>query len=156
MRSFEEKTHWAMMAIVLSSVLVMGGCTTFKYAFDMKTSFAEQKSYAWAPSTAQNQTGHLLESNVQVLADQLLAQKGFKKTSEKADLEITIGYVSDSYRDKDIYQIEQLNLSFYRTQTNELVWRGTAFGTIDVDAGSGDLKKALEGILSNFPPKGSS
>ena len=153
MRAIEGKTRWALMATVLSSALVMGGCTTFKYAFDMKTSFAEQKSYAWAPATSANQTGHLLESNVQVLADQLLAQKGFKKASEKADLEVMTGFVSSSYRDKDIYQIEQLNLSFYKTEKRELVWRGTAFGTIKVDAASDDLKKAIEGILSNFPPK---
>ena len=153
MRAIEGKTRWALMATVLSSALVMGGCTSFKYAFDMKTSFAEQKSYAWAPATSANQTGHLLESNVQVLADQLLAQKGFKKASEKADLEVMTGFVSSSYRDKDIYQIEQLTLSFYRTEKKELVWRGTAFGTIKVDADSDDLKKAVEGILSNFPPK---
>ena len=153
MRAFEGKTRWALMATVLSSALVMGGCTTFKYAFDMKTSFAEQKSYAWAPATSANQAGHLLESNVQVLADQVLAQRGFKKASEKADLEVMTGFVSSSYRDKDIYQIEQLTLSFYRTEKKELVWRGTAFGTIKVDADSDDLKKAVEGILSNFPPK---
>jgi hypothetical protein len=35
----------------------------------------------------------------------------------------------------------------------ELVWRGTALGTIYTDAASGDLKHAVEGILSNFPPK---
>ena len=153
MRAIEGKTRWALMATVLSSALVMGGCTTFKYAFDMKTSFAEQKSYAWAPATSANQAGHLLESNVQVLADQILAQRGFKKASEKADLEVMTGFVSSSYRDKDIYQIEQLTLSFYRTEKKELVWRGTAFGTIKVDADSDDLKKAVEGILSNFPPK---
>ena len=153
MRAIEGKTSWALMATVLSSALVMGGCTSFKYAFDMKTSFAEQKSYAWAPATFTNQTGHLLESNVQVLADQLLAQKGFKKSSEKADLEVMIGFVSSSYREKDIYQIEQLNLSFYKIEKRELVWRGTAFGTINVEAASDDLKKAVEGILSNFPPK---
>jgi len=153
MRLFDEKRRSGVMATVLSSVLLVGGCTTYKYAFDMKTSFAEQKSYAWAPATSANQAGHLLESNVQVLADQVLAQRGFKKASEKADLEVMTGFVSSSYRDKDIYQIEQLTLSFYRTEKKELVWRGTAFGTIKVDADSDDLKKAVEGILSNFPPK---
>jgi len=153
MRLIDEKRRSGVMATVLSSVLLMGGCTTYKYAFDMKTSFSEQKTYAWAPATSANQTGHLLESNVQVLADQLLAQKGFKKSSEKADLEVMIGFVSSSYREKDIYQIEQLNLSFYKIEKRELVWRGTAFGTINVEAASDDLKKAVEGILSNFPPK---
>jgi hypothetical protein len=30
---------------------------------------------------------------------------------------------------------------------------GTAFGTINTDAASGDLKEAVQGILSNFPPR---
>ena len=153
MRAFEGKTRRAMMATVLSSVLVLGGCTTFKYTFDMKSSFTEQKSYAWAPAMFTNQSGRLLESNVQVLADQLLAQKGFRKTAEKGDLEVMVGFTSISYRDKDTYEIEQLTLSFYKTEKKELVWRGTAFGTINVEAASDDLKKAVEGILSNFPPK---
>jgi hypothetical protein len=149
------KKRRALAASLLSSVLVLGGCaTTFKYAFDMKTSFAEQKSYAWAPSMSLNQGGHMLESNVQVLADPLLAQKGFKKTSEKADLEIVIGFVSESYGNKVSYQIQELNLSIYRAEKRELVWRGSALGSISTDAASEDLKRAVEGILSNFPPKG--
>jgi hypothetical protein len=156
MRSFEKKKRWSVMATVLSSVLVAGGCTSFKYAFDMKTSFAEQKSYTWASATYTSQTGHLLESNVQVLADQLLTQKGFQRTSGKADLEMTIDFASSGYQDKGNYEISQLTLAFYSTGKKELVWRGTAFGTIKVDAASDDLKKAVEGILSNFPPKGKS
>ena len=154
MRRVEKRTRWGMMATVLASALLMGGCTTFKYTFDMKSSFTEQKSYAWAPAMFTNQSGRLLESNVQVLSDQLLAQKGFRKTAEKGDLEVMVGFTSISYRDKDTYEIEQLTLSFYKTEKKELIWRGTAFGTINVDAASDDLKKAVEGILSNFPPKG--
>jgi uncharacterized protein DUF4136 len=155
MSAFKANQRRAMVATILSSVLIMGGCaTTFKYAFDIRTSFAEQKSYAWAPSTTPNQEGHMLESNVQVLADQLLAQKGFKKTSERAELEIIVSFASDSYGNKVSYQIQELNLSIYRTEKKELIWRGTALGSINVDAASGDLKHAVEGILSNFPPKG--
>jgi len=150
MRLIDEKRRSGVMATVLSSVLLMGGCTTYKYAFDMKTSFSEQKTYAWAPATSANQTGHLLESNVQVLADQLLAQKGFKKVPEKADLTIKMGYDS-AYRSS--YELQGLNLFIYKTENSELVWQGTALGTIDTDAASGNLKQAVEGILSNFPPK---
>ncbi len=51
MNVFEGKRRRAMMATVFSLVLIMGGCaTTVKYTFDMKASFAEQRSYAWAPS----------------------------------------------------------------------------------------------------------
>jgi hypothetical protein len=161
MNVLERKRRWAGMGTVFSLVLVMGGCATaIKYTFDLKASFAEQKSYAWAPSMSPNQVGllesragRLLESNVQVLADQLLAQKGFNKVTDKPDLEMMIGFVSNHYGDDDHYQIQELTLSIYGADKKELVWRGSAFGTIDIDAASDDLKRAVQGILSNFPPK---
>jgi hypothetical protein len=50
---------------------------------------------------------------------------------------------------------ETPQLSMHKGNTlenKELVWQGTAFGTINTDAASGDLKQAVQGILSNFPP----
>ena len=151
MSVFKGNKRWAMIATVLLSVPIMGGCApTFKYTYDTKTRFAEQKSYTWAPSSSLDR---LLETNVQVLADQLLAKKGFNKISEKADLVITMNYESNYYESQNSYQLRMLNLNIYKTENKELVWRGTAFGTINTDATSGDLKHAVEGILSNFPPK---
>ena len=151
MRVFKGQGRWAVMALALLSVTIMMGCApTFKYSYESKTRFAELKSYTWATSTSSNQSAHLMESNVQVLADQLLAQKGFKKVPEKADLTIKMGYDS-AYRSS--YELQGLNLFIYKTENSELVWQGTALGTIDTDAASGNLKQAVEGILSNFPPK---
>jgi outer membrane murein-binding lipoprotein Lpp len=153
MRVFKGKERWATVAAVLLSVLIMGGCaTSIKYSFDTKTRFAEQKSYTWTTSSSLNQTAHLLEMNVQVLADQLLAQKGFKKVPEKADLVISMSYEYD-YGNQNRYQLRMLNLNIYKAENMELVWRGTALGTINTDAASSDLKQAVQGILSNFPPK---
>jgi len=154
MRVFRGKKRWAMIATVLLSVLIMGGCaTTFKYSYDTKTKFAEQKSYTWGPSSSWSQPDHLLETNVQVLADQLLAQKGFTRMSEQSDLVITMNYEYNLYDNRSSYQLRMLNLNIFKAENKELVWRGTAFGTIDTDAASNDLKRAVEGILSNFPPK---
>jgi hypothetical protein len=150
MSVFKGKERWSMIATVLLSVTIMVGCApTFKYSYDTKTKFLDLKSYTWAPSSSLDR---LLEKNVQDFADQLLAQKGFKKMSEKADLVIKMGY--DSYYGyQNRYELQGLNLFIYKTENNELVWRGTALGTIYTDAASGDLKHAVEGILSNFPPK---
>ena len=148
---FKGKERWAMIATVLLSVTVMGGCApTFKYSYDTKTRFADQKSYTWDPSSSLDR---LVETNVQVLADQLLAKKGFNRMSEKADLVITMNYEYESFVHQNGYQLRMLNLKIYKTENKELVWRGTAIGTINTDAASGDLKHAVEGILSNFPPK---
>jgi hypothetical protein len=51
---------------------------------------------------------------------------------------------------------EMSKMSMHReisTENKELVWRGTAYGTINSDAASKDLKQAVQEILSNFPPK---
>jgi hypothetical protein len=151
MRVFKGKERWAVIATVLLSVTIMAGCApTFKYSFDAKTRFAELKSYTWAPSSSLDR---LVETNVQDFSDQFLAQKGFRKVSEKADLVIKMGY--DSYYGyQNRYELQGLNLFIYKAESKELVWRGTAVGTINTDAASGDLKQAVQGILSNFPPKG--
>ena len=150
MSEFKGKERWAMTATVLLSVAIMAGCATnFKYSYDTKARFPELKSYTWAPSSSLD---HLLETNVQDFADQLLAQKGFKKMPEKADLVIKMGW-DYHYGYQNSYELQGLNLFVYKTENKEMVWRGTALGTIHIDAASGDLKNAVEGILSNFPPK---
>jgi hypothetical protein len=51
------------------------------------------------------------------------------------------------------YDLRRLTLSISRADNNQLVWRGMVTGNIKTDAASGDLTKAAEGILVNFPPK---
>ena len=139
---------------VLLSVLILGGCTTIKYSYDTRTGFSGLKSYTWGPSSViYGGQDPLLETNVRVLADQLLGQKGFTKVPEKPDLLIAINYESDIGYSQYGYQLRMLTLNIYRPDQKELVWRGTASGTIHTDAASGDLKQAVQGILANFPPK---
>lgn len=145
----ERRAMWT----VLLSVLVIGGCSTIKYSYDTKTKFSDRKSYAWAPHSSLYQPDHLLEKNVQDLADPILAQKGFTKAAEESDFVIAVDYESDMYTRPTGYRIRMLNLNIYESGNRELVWRGTAFGAIDTDSASSDLKDAVQGILSNFPPK---
>ena len=51
------------------------------------------------------------------------------------------------------YKLRFLNLYVYRTPGRELIWLGTAEGTIKADAASPDLADAVKNILTNFPPK---
>jgi len=175
MSIFKGKERLALTTALFLSVLITGGCaTSIKYLYDTKTSFPEQKSYTWAPSSAMYRQDPLLEANVQALADQLLAQKGLTMVPGKSDLMISVSYEFDSTFYQYSYQLRALTLNVYRTrrdmpsssdtpkmsmhkenafENKELVWRGTAFGCINTDAASGDLKKAVQGILSNFPPQ---
>jgi hypothetical protein len=136
------------------SVLILWGCTSIRYAYDTKTGFSGLRSYAWAPSSAMyGGQDYLLETNVRVLADQLVGQKGFTRVAEKPDLLISMNYESETAYGQYGYQLRMLTLNIYKSEQKELVWRGTAAGNIRTDAASGDLRKAVEGILANFPPK---
>ena len=53
----------------------------------------------------------------------------------------------------DRYMLQQLTVRAARRDSGEPVWRGTAQGSIDTSATSSDLKNAVNGILSSFPPK---
>ena len=178
MTACKGKESLGLAVTVFLSVLILGGCTSIKYSYDMKTSFSEPKSYTWAPSLGLYVKDPLLESNVQVLADQILAQKGLTRVSEKSGLMVSMDYEFESGFYQDNYQLRMLTLNIYQikrdmpspsdaskmsmqkennVEKRELVWRGTAFGTIfgtiSTDAASGDLRKAVQGILSKFPPK---
>jgi hypothetical protein len=172
MSVFKGKRSLVLAVTVFLSALMLGGCTTVKYSYDMKAGFTEPKSYTWAPSSelVTDVKDPLLETNIQVLADQFLAQKGFTRVSEKPGLMISMGY---QFGSGDSYQLRMLTLNIYQIkgpmptssdmpkaspqkENTELVWRGTVYstiGNISTNAASHDLTKAIQGILSRFPPK---
>lgn len=147
------KFEYGWMATVLLALLILGGCggskAAVKYSYITRTSLQELKSYQWAKADGLYRQDPMLEVNVQILADRDLEQKGLIKKAEKADLLIWVGYEYDynSYSNK----LRTLNLNMARADNKELVWRGTAVGDIRTDVSTGDLQKALEGILANFP-----
>jgi len=154
MRFFRAEARLAVIGAVFLAVLIMGGCaTTIKYSYDARTGFSGLKSYKWAPSSAISSRDSLLEINVQVLAEQFLEQKGFTKVPEKSDLLISMNYESEIGTSQYGYQLRMLTLNIYKSEPKELIWRGTAAGSINTDAASNDLKQAVQGILLNFPPK---
>ena len=147
------KFKFGWIATVLLAFLILGGCgggsKVVKYSHITRAGFQELKSYQWAKADGLYRQDPMLEANVQILADRDLEQKGLIKKAEKADLLIWVGYEYDydSYSNK----LRTLNLNMARADNQELVWRGTAVGDIRTDVSTGDLKKALEGILANFP-----
>ena len=143
---------------VFLSLLILVGCTSVKYSYDTGAAFSGLKTYMWAPSSGgYADRDPLLETNVQVLTDQLLGQKGFTKVQEKPDLLISMYYDSESgYYSSHDYKIRSLALNVYNPEKGELIWRGTAtpcIGTIQTDASFGDLKGVVKDILSHFPPQ---
>jgi hypothetical protein len=154
MSIFKAEARFRLIGAVVLAVLIMGGCAkAIKYSYDINTSFSGLNSYKWEPSSPPYRQDSLLEANVQFLADQALEKKGFSKRSEKPDLLVSMSYEHEVVNSKYIYQLRMMTLNIYKSENKELIWRGSAFGTINTEAASDDLRQAVQGILSNFPPK---
>ena len=131
----------------LASLVIAGCATSYNYAYDPTTRFAELKSYAWATP----QPHSLVETNVRFIADPLLEQKGFTQATDKPDIIIAIVYANELFSQG--YELQTLTLKVYRVSDQILLWKGTASGSISTDATSKDLRKAVETTLATFPPK---
>jgi uncharacterized protein YdhG (YjbR/CyaY superfamily) len=142
---------WA--AAVLPAFFFLAGCgTAIKYSYEPRASFPDLKTYRWAKADqVYYWQDPLLESNVRFLVDRDLEKKRLALKPDKADLIIWMAYELDYYSYS--YNVRMLTLNISRADSNELVWRGTASGVIQTDAASGELKKVVEGLLANFPPK---
>jgi hypothetical protein len=131
--------------------MFLGGCAaTINYSYDPVADFSTGKNYSWASGWVANRQEPLIEKNVRYFADRSLKDKGYTLSSDKPDFMISMNYESEY---SDPYKVRVLNLYVYRMQGKELIWQGTAAGTINADAASPDLAEAVKKILMNFPPK---
>jgi hypothetical protein len=156
MRVFRNKTRLGyILAIIFGAGMILGGCAaTTTYFYDPVANFSTIKSYGWATESSINQRDLLIEKNVRYYADQSLKNKGFIPASDKPDFVISMNYKIDY---DNPYKVRMLSLYVYINQGKELIWQGTAEGTIirdiKADAASPDLAEAVNKILMNFPPK---
>jgi len=145
------------VAAVILAMAIVGGCSTptkdtaITYTYEPQVSFPPLKTYRWANARQTYRQDPLLEANVRFLADRDLATKGLALKAEQADLFIWMAYEFDYISFS--YDLRVLTLNISRADSNELIWRGMASGIIRTDATSDELKKTVEGILVNFPPK---
>ena len=148
MRVFRDDRRFGyFLAIILGAGMFLGGCaTTINYSYDPAADFSTGKTYSWTS----NRQDPLIEKNVRYFADQSLKDKGFTLSSGNPDFMISMNYELEYL---DPYKVRLLNLYVYRTHDKELIWQGTAEGSIKVDATSPDLAEAVKKILTNFPPK---
>ncbi len=149
----------ALTAIILV-FLTVGGCagtggTSTTYSYDPQFSFPQSKTYQWGEAQPTNRRDSLLEANVRFLADRELQAKGMTSPAQNAALIVWLSYETSSniYANRYGHELQALTLNVARADGKNLVWRGLATGAIRTDAASGDLQKAVAGILANFPPK---
>lgn len=151
--------RFSLVAAVYAAIFLAGGCgtaskgTTITYSYEPQFSFPNARTYQWGPAKPSYRQDSLLEANVRFLADRELGARGLTSRTDKADLLVSIGYDLDPYNYGYGYELRALTLSISRAGDNMLVWRGLATGAMKTDAASGELKKAVEGMLVNFPPK---
>ena len=109
----------ALVAAVLTVVLV-GGCgTSLKYSYEPLFSFAELKTYRWTEARRQYWGDSLLESNVRFQVDRVLQTKGFASSTDKPDFIVSI-----RYEGSDVYELRALTLSVSRADNSPAIWRG--------------------------------
>ncbi len=141
-----------ILTVLLTAGFALSGCAaTFNHTYDPAASFTGLKTYGWAAggsSSAQD----LVVKNVRYYADQVLEKKGFRKIAENPDMLITISYENEIGISEYGYRLRMLTLAIQKADGRQAIWRGTATGSISADAGSGDLRSAVEGILKSFPP----
>lgn len=145
------------VVVVLIVLLMTGGCAKkadINHFYGLNQDFSGLKRYVWdTPSSivALSRQDRLVDENVRVLANHQLSQKGFHESSEKPDFNILLKYEYEDYTPLS-YRLSMLTLNIYRAESKELLWRGTASGSIHVDMASGELRKAVQDILAQFPP----
>ena len=152
MRVLRDDTFFGFFGVIIFGVsLFLGGCAaTINYSYDPGADFSMGKNYSWTSGWVANRQEPLIEKNVRYYADQSLKGKGYALSSDKPDFMISMNYESEY---SDPYKVRVLNLYVHRMQGKELIWQGTAAGTINADAASPDLAEAVKKILMNFPPK---
>jgi hypothetical protein len=150
---------------ILLVVAVANGCsntpaTSITYSYDPTFSFPDSKTYAWVKPKSTYGSNALVEANVRFLTDRDFERRGLRLTADKPALLAWIGYEPGyyygyyyDYYSSSAYDLRLLTLNVARAEDNQLVWQGRALGNIKTDASSGELKKAVEGMLANFPPK---
>jgi hypothetical protein len=143
----------SVFTVLLAAGVILAGCATgFNYSFDPAAGYTGLKSYNWVTTGTMGQTSDLVMKNVQYQADQVLEKKGFRKTTENPDMLVSVNYENEIGINQYGYQLRMLTLGIQKTDDKQLIWRGTATGTINADAASNDLKSAVQGILKSFPP----
>lgn len=153
MRGLKTTRLGSIFTVLLAAGFILAGCATaINYSFDPAASYTGLKSYSWVTGTL-GQTQDLVVINVQYLTEQALEKKGFRKTAENPDMLISVSYENEIGISEYGYRLRMLTLGIQKADGKQLLWRGTATGTISTDAASGNLKSAVEGILKNFPPK---
>jgi hypothetical protein len=166
-----------MFLLVFLLCYIVGGCSTISvnHDFDPSADFTKYKSFDWIPQPDVKGKNPLVYKKIVTAVERHFANRGMNRTESAPDFLLAMHtgtqtkinvtdwgytYVGRGWvgRDIDVYQYQEgtLILDVIDSGSKELVWRGSATGTIDPKADpatrEANLQAAVDKLLKNFPP----
>lgn len=167
----------ALLPAVLLATAAMAQDVTYNFA--RETDFSAYKTYKWVEMRGQP-LDELTENQLKSAVDAELATKGLRKVeSDDADLLVGLQFAIRQEQSITAYNtgwgygggwrgggistaqtetilVGSVVLDCYDQAKKQLVWRGTATKTIDVNAKpdkrQNNIDKAMKKLLKNYPP----
>lgn len=154
MQGYPRGARLIVLITVAFFILAAGGCskTIISHSLGLSRNFGELFYYTWASPSVLDVAlqDTLVGENVQVIAGHELSLKGYEESADHADFVISIAYSYEDFSPLS-YRLSMLTLNIYGNEGRELLWRGTASGSISIDMASGELYQAVRDILARFP-----
>jgi hypothetical protein len=171
----------------LPALLFLVVCTygqDIHYNFDRGANFASYKTYQWVDIPGGAVAGELIDRDIKRAIDEQLAQKGLTRVENGADL--YVGYQAVIREERGInlsgwgerygwggwggswgtgsvqgqtstIPVGTLLVDLYDPARKQLIWRGDASKTIDLnkdpDKNYKNLQKAMAKLFKNYPPQ---
>ncbi|HEY6120881.1 MAG TPA: DUF4136 domain-containing protein [Pyrinomonadaceae bacterium] len=170
----------------LTAFLFMAACTygqDVHYNYDRSANFAAYKTYQWVEIPGGAVPDRLIDQAIKRAAEEQLAQKGLTKVESNADLYIGYQFVLNLEKSISLWDrggagpgfgwdpwggsrnvqgqtstipVGILLMDLYDVGKKQLVWRGDAIKTInlqkDPDKNYKNLQKVMAKLFKNYPP----
>jgi hypothetical protein len=170
----------------LAAFLFMAACAygqDVHYNYDRSANFAAYKTYQWVEIPGGAVPDQLVDQAIKQAADEQLRQKGLIKVENNADLYIAYQVVINLEKSVSLWgtggdrggwgpwggglssiqgqtstvPVGILLMDLYDVGRKQLIWRGDAIKTInlqtDPDKNYKNLQKVMSKLFKNYPPK---
>jgi hypothetical protein len=171
---------------LLAAFLFMSACAygqDVHYNYDRSANFAAYKTYQWVEIPGGAVPDQLIDQAIKRAAEEQLVQKGLTKVESNADLYIGYQFVLNLEKSISLWDtggagpwgwdpfggsrnvqgqtstipVGILLMDLYDIGKKQLVWRGDAIKTInlqkDPDKNYKNLQKVMTKLFKNYPPK---
>ncbi len=168
--------------IPLLGMAAAGLAQDVRYNFDKNVDFSRFKTYKWVEIRGGEQLDEITANQLRAAIDDELAKKGLQRVEgDDADLYTTLQVATRQEREATIYDpgwgygpgwrggggistvqtntilVGSVALDMYDAAQRQLVWRGVATKTVDVNAKpekrEKNMRKGAEKLLKHYPPE---